>query len=139
MTDPSVTFPGLFAHIKVNTAVRVANDPSGSDETLGWVTCVKSRAVDVLCVGGHGLHMRLDCLHAKDPRCETHPEMFADGDRGVFELADSETTIRELKTRMLAFEGELDAQAKRLQRMNTTIEQLVAGAAKAGTPKRKIA
>ncbi len=139
MTDPSVTFPDLFAHIKVNTAVRVANDPSGTDETLGWVTCVKSRAVDILCVAGHGMHMRLDCLHVDDPRCETHPEIFADGDRGVFELADSETMIRELKTRMLTFENELDDQAKRLQRMDIAIKQLVAEAATSTKPRKKSA
>ena len=61
---------------------------------------------------------RRDCLHREDPRVELRPDMFIDGDRGVFDFVDSEKESRDLKAKMDGLEVLLDELVARVTELD---------------------
>jgi len=84
----------------VGCPVEFAASPTENTRCLGLVARVGKQFVDLLIFHGHNLGYRRHCLHRSDPRCEALPELFKDGDRGVWELAESEKRARELAARL---------------------------------------
>lgn len=84
----------------IGCPVEFAANPTENERCLGLVAHVGTQYVDVLCFMGRTLSYRRHCLHRTDPRCEELPEIFNDGDRGVWELAESEKQTRELSARL---------------------------------------
>lgn len=92
-TEPEFIFPDLA----VMTFVEVTTTLDWSEFAGGIVIKVSNRTADVLMiVGGYGggLCPLPDCIHADDPWIHERPDMFKDGDRGIFRLAKNEKMMR---------------------------------------------
>jgi len=91
--EPEFVLPEL----SLMTFVEVTTTLDWSEFAGGIVIKVNNRTVDVLMiVGGYGggLCPLPDCIHADDPWIHERPDMFKDGDRGIFRLAKSEKMSR---------------------------------------------
>ena len=109
----SFEFPEMY----LGTEVVASNDPSRTDQLLGWVVKVKNNAVDVGIIHEGGLTLKPDCWHADDPRCRELPASFERGEHGVFVLSEGEIQRRTLLKRLDAIEGKVAQLASQVFQM----------------------
>lgn len=88
----------------IGTLVEFATSPTENERCLGFVTKTGKQFVSIAYFGSRRTETRRFCLHRSDPRCESMPEIFKDGDRGVWELADSEKRARLLDAKLAGLE-----------------------------------
>ncbi len=81
----------------VGCPVEVSADPSFRDRTYGVVINPKNNGADIVVYLADGAQVMLyDCMHLGDSRITERPEIFAQGDRGVFCLTRSELALRKI-------------------------------------------
>ena len=74
--------------------VLVSQHPGAPDQIPGFVAKAKQRGADIIAfLQGRPMFYH-DSVYCDDPRTQTHPQLFEDGDRGVFVLAQSELQQR---------------------------------------------
>ena len=96
--------------VSIGTMVEFAVSPTENTRCLGVVAHVGKQFVAINCYFTNGTQgKRRNCLHRDDPRCESMPEIFKDGDRGVWELTESEKRARQLDARLAGLERLLES------------------------------
>ena len=80
--------------LHVMDRVLVSQNPTFADPVPGWIVKVKSNGADVVVVVHGRMLLFHDSMYYDDPRVEQRPQLFVDGDRGVFRLAQSELDQR---------------------------------------------
>lgn len=108
-----------FPKVSLCDVVVYSSAPDKSDTSIGIVSRVKSRGVDLLVVTPRGLTARYDCWHMDDPNCLLKRETISQPDRGVFQLSDMTKEVRSLFAHITAIEGFLEKLVTRI----TQIEQ----------------
>lgn len=107
-----------YDDLRVGTFVQVSRDPADPEGTLGLVLRPKPNAADILMIVGgfRGVIAPLrDCWHRSDPRVQQRPEVFGDGDRGVFVLAPREQLMNDLVARMALLEDLVEQLADKVE------------------------
>lgn len=101
-----------FPHLFLGCQVEVSGDPAWTDKSFGVVARVKggsANSADIIVYHKTGpTYMRRDCWHEDDPRVVTLAQVFQDGDRGVFRLAEGEIRSRQLTARLGGLEALLE-------------------------------
>ncbi len=125
--------------VSIGTMVEFAMSPTENTRCLGVVAKVGKQFVDVNCYFANGTQgKRRHCLHRSDPRCEALPEIFKDGDRGVWELTESEKRARELSARLDGLERLLESVVDEVAAMRRAAEPTTdADPPRRGRPRRR--
>jgi len=98
MTKSNETFE--MPALRINDRVEISRDTTWNHPIPGTVYEVKSRGADIVAQVGGRAHLFRDSMYRGDPNIEKKPHLFADGNRGVFCLAQSELDQRELIAQM---------------------------------------